>query len=180
LLKGKQNFASNIYKKIKEEKSVFEEFAKENKEKIEQLFQAIESNKEVPGALMPVLQRAQEIFGYLPMEVQQIISEGLRISLAEVYGVATFYSQFNLEKQGEKKIGVCLGTACYVRGAQEIIDIIKDELNIKVNGTTDDGKFTLIATRCIGACGLAPVMTIGEDVYGRLKASEVASILKKY
>lgn len=156
------------------------QFIQENQGKVEALKKMIQDHKTVPGALMPVLQKAQEIFGYLPIEVQSMIAEGLELPLSEVYGVATFYSQFNLKKQGEFKIGVCLGTACYVRGAQEIIDIIKKEIDVEVNGTTEDFRFTLIATRCIGACGLAPVMTIGEDVYGRLKPSEVPGILKKY
>lgn len=156
------------------------QFIQENQGKVEALKKMIQDHKTVPGALMPVLQKAQEIFGYLPIEVQSLIAEGLELPLSEVYGVATFYSQFNLKKQGEFKIGVCLGTACYVRGAQEIIDIIKKEIDVEVNGTTEDFRFTLIATRCIGACGLAPVMTIGEDVYGRLKPSEVPDILKKY
>jgi len=165
---------------IKEERPVGEEFIREHKAELEQLHRVIEDHRAVPGALMPVLQRAQEIFGYLPEEVQRIIAEGMRIPLAEVYGVATFYSQFNLNKQGQHKIGVCLGTACYVKGGQDIIDVLKRELGIEVNATTEDGRFTLVATRCIGACGLAPVMTIDEDVYGRLKATEIAAILRKY
>lgn len=156
------------------------EFIQQNKEKVEELMKIIEEHRIVPGALMPILQKSQDVFGYLPVEVQSIIADGLNLPLSEVYGVATFYSQFNLEKQGEHKIGVCLGTACYVRGAQEIIDVIKKEVRVEVNGTTEDGKFTLIATRCIGACGLAPVMTIGEDVYGRLKTSEIPDILRRY
>ncbi|WP_069651113.1 NADH-quinone oxidoreductase subunit NuoE [Caloranaerobacter ferrireducens] len=152
----------------------------ENKEKIEELKKVIEENKEKKGALMPVLHEAQRIFGYLPIEVQRMISEGLNIPLAEIYGVATFYSQFSLIPKGKYQIGVCLGTACYVKGAQAIIDKIKEELNLEVGGTTKDRKFSLQATRCIGACGLAPVMTINEDVYGRLKADEVPAILKKY
>ncbi|KPU26281.1 NADH dehydrogenase [Caloranaerobacter sp. TR13] len=152
----------------------------ENKEKIEELKKVIEENKEKKGALMPVLHEAQRIFGYLPIEVQRMISEGLNIPLAEIYGVATFYSQFSLIPKGKYQIGVCLGTACYVKGAQAIIDKIKEGLNLEVGGTTKDRKFSLQATRCIGACGLAPVMTINEDVYGRLKADEVPGILKKY
>ncbi|WP_427340934.1 NADH-quinone oxidoreductase subunit NuoE [Caloranaerobacter sp. DY30410] len=152
----------------------------ENKEKIEELKKVIEENKEKKGALMPVLHEAQRIFGYLPIEVQRMISEGLNIPLAEIYGVATFYSQFSLIPKGKYQIGVCLGTACYVKGAQAIIDKIKEELNLEVGGTTKDRKFSLQATRCIGACGLAPVMTINEDVYGRLKADEIPAILKKY
>ncbi|KGG79561.1 NADH-quinone oxidoreductase subunit NuoE [Caloranaerobacter azorensis] len=152
----------------------------ENKDKIEELKKVIEENKGKKGALMPVLHEAQRIFGYLPIEVQRMISEGLNIPLAEIYGVATFYSQFSLIPKGKYQIGVCLGTACYVKGAQAIIDKIKEELKLEVGGTTKDRKFSLQATRCIGACGLAPVMTINEDVYGRLKADEIPAILKKY
>ncbi len=151
-----------------------------NKEKIERLKGIIEENKEKQGSLMPVLHEAQNMFGYLPIEVQSIISEGLNIPLSEIYGVATFYSQFTLVPKGKYQIGVCLGTACYVKGSQAIIDKIKDELGIEVDGTTLDGEFSLQATRCIGACGLAPVMTINDDVYGKLKVEEVTEILKKY
>lgn len=153
---------------------------KANEEKIAELKKVIEKNKNNSGALMPVLHEAQRIFGYLPIEVQRMISEGLNVPLAEIYGVATFYSQFSLIPKGKYLIGVCLGTACYVKGAQAVIDKIKSELGIEVGGTTKDMKFSLEATRCIGACGLAPVMTINEDVYGKIKAEDVPDILKKY
>jgi len=132
------------------------------------------------GALIPVLHEAQQIFGYLPEAVQQQVADGLGISLSEVYGVATFYSLFTLKPRGVHKIGVCLGTACYVRGAADILAELERRLGVKVNDTTDDGKFTLEITRCIGACGLAPVMTIDEDVYGRLTADKIPEILSKY
>lgn len=132
------------------------------------------------GALIQVLHKAQEIFGYLSDEVQERVAEGLGVPLSEVYGVATFYSLFSLKPQGEYKIGVCLGTACYVRGAQQVLTELERQLSIKVNDTTEDGKFTLEVTRCIGACGLAPVMTINEDVYGRVQADKIPEILKKY
>ncbi|WP_425449887.1 NAD(P)H-dependent oxidoreductase subunit E [Dethiothermospora halolimnae] len=151
-----------------------------NKENIQKLREVIEENKGKKGALMPVLHKAQKIFGYLPIEVQSIISEELNIPLSEIYGVATFYAQFSLVPKGEYQIGVCLGTACYVKGAQDIIDKIKDQLGVEVDGTTKDRKFSLQATRCIGACGLAPVMTINEDVYGKLDANEVPEIINKY
>lgn len=150
------------------------------KENFAKLDEAIERNKDRKGALMPVLHEAQKIFGALPLEVQKVISEKLKVPMAEIYGVVTFYSQFTLEPKGDYLIGVCLGTACYVKGAQAIIDRIKREVKVEVGGTTVDGKFSLEATRCIGACGLAPVMTVNEDVYGRLKESEVPAILKKY
>jgi len=151
-----------------------------NKENVVELKKVIEAHKTEKGPLMPVLHEAQKIFGYLPIEVQTIIADGLKIPLSEVYGVSTFYSQFTLIPKGHYQIGVCLGTACYVKGSQAILDKIKEQLNLEVGGTTADRKFSLQATRCIGACGLAPVMTINEDVYGRLKPEEVADILKKY
>ncbi|QZY56005.1 NADH-quinone oxidoreductase subunit NuoE [Crassaminicella profunda] len=152
-------------------------FTKENFAKLEEI---IAKNKDKQGALIPVLNEAQKIFGCLPIEVQKEISKGLNISLAEIYGVVTFYAQFSLEPKGEYTIGVCLGTACYVKGSQKVLDRIKKELNIEVGKTSPDGKFTLEATRCIGACGLAPVMTINEDVYGRLTEADVPGILQKY
>ena len=132
------------------------------------------------GALMPVLQRAQEIYGYLPIEVQKIIAEGLSLPLAEVYGVVTFYSQFTLNPKGEYHISVCMGTACYVKGSGDVLERISQKLGIEDGGITPDGKFSLDATRCIGACGLAPVMTINEKVYGRIKLDEVDGILEEY
>ncbi len=152
-------------------------FTKENFEKLDQ---AIKIHKEKPGGLMPVLNEAQKIFGCVSIQVQKKISEGLHIPLAEIYGVATFYSQFSLEPKGEYVIGVCLGTACYVKGSQEVIDKISKDLNIGIGKTSEDGRFTLVATRCIGACGLAPVMTVNEDVYGKLKAEDVEGIMAKY
>ena len=149
-------------------------------ENFSKLRQYITENKDRPGALMPVLQEGQKIFGALPLEVQKMISEQLNIPLAEVYGVVTFYSQFTLVPAGDFTVSVCMGTACYVRGAQAIIDKIGTELNLKVGATSADGKYTLLATRCIGACGLAPVLTVNEDVYGRLNVSDVPTILAKY
>ena len=149
-------------------------------EQEERLRKVIEEHKGQPGATMPVLQAAQEIFGYLPEEVQIMVAEGLDIPLSEVYGVATFYAQFVLEPQGEHVIGVCLGTACYVKGSQAVLDRLAEELKVPVGKTTADGKFTLNATRCLGACGLAPVMMIGDEVYGRLTPDEIPGILAKY
>ncbi len=155
-------------------------FTQENKLKLAKLHELISEYRGQPGALIPVLQQAQELFGYLPREVQEIIAEGLRVPLTEVFGVVTFYSQFTMEPKGKHTIGVCLGTACYVRGAQLVLDEIKQELGIEVGETTADGLFTIDATRCIGACGLAPVITIGKDVYGRLKPQDIKGILDKY
>lgn len=152
----------------------------ENKEKYAQLQEAIARHKGERGAAMPVLQEAQNIFGYVPMDVQKIIAEGLGVTLSEVYGVSTFYSQFSLEPKGKYVIGVCLGTACYVKGSQKVMDKLQDMLKVEVGHTTPDGLFTLNATRCLGACGLAPVMMINDEVYGRLTPDEVPAILDKY
>ncbi len=150
------------------------------KEKMEKLDTIIKDHKNVQGGLMPVLHEAQELFGYLPEEVQRKVSEGLNVPLAEIYGVATFYSRFTLEPKGEHTISVCLGTACYVQGIQKIYERIQTELGIKPGETTEDKKFSLIDTRCIGCCGLAPVITIDEDVYGKLKPEDIPDILAKY
>ncbi|MBE5768431.1 MAG: NADH-quinone oxidoreductase subunit NuoE [Clostridiales bacterium] len=152
----------------------------EMREKYLALDEAIARYKGTPGALMPVLQEAQNIFGYVPEDVQKIIADGLGTTLAEVYGVATFYAQFSLEPKGEYVVGVCLGTACYVKGSQKVLDRLAEELDVPVGKTTADGKFTLNATRCLGACGLAPVMMINEEVYGRLVPDDIPGIIAKY
>ena len=152
----------------------------EMKEKYVQLDEVIAKYKGTPGALMPVLQEAQNIFGYVPMDVQQIIADGLGTTLSEVYGVATFYAQFSLEPKGEYVVGVCLGTACYVKGSQKVLDKLSEVLEVPVGKTTADGKFTLNATRCLGACGLAPVMMINDEVYGRLVPEDIPGIVAKY
>lgn len=140
----------------------------------------IEKNKDDKGALMPVLHGAQEIYGYLPEEVQKIIADGLDVSLEEVYQVSTFYSQFSLNPKGKYKISVCLGTACYVKGSGDIYNKLSEKLGIKGGECTADGKFSLEACRCIGACGLAPVLTINDDVYGKLTVDDVDDVLAKY
>lgn len=149
-------------------------------EQEEKLRAVIAKYQGVPGATMPVMQEAQEIYGYLPIEVQKMIAEGMGISLEEIYGIASFYSQFKLNPNGEVAIAVCLGTACYVKGSGDIIARIEEKLGIKSGETSPDGKFSLEATRCIGACGLAPVLTINDEVYGRLKKEDVDGILEKY
>ena len=149
----------------------------EQKAKLDEI---IAAHKGEEGALMPVLQEAQDVYGYLPKEVQKRIAEGLDIPVSEVFGVVTFYSQFLLNPKGSHPISVCLGTACYVKGSGLLMDKLEELLGIKNGGSTDDLKFSLDATRCIGACGLAPVLTIGEDVYGRLEPNQIADILKKY
>ena len=145
-----------------------------------QLREVIELYKVTKGALIPIMQKAQAIYGYLPKEVQSIIADGLNIPLEEVYGVATFYSQFTLSPKGEHRISVCMGTACYVKGAGLILEKIIELLGIKNGECTPDGKFSLDGVRCIGACGLAPVMLIDDDVYGSLTPAEVEGILAKY
>lgn len=152
----------------------------ENKEKFEELQKEIDQWKGKEGPLMPVLHKAQEIFGCLSLEVQKYISKELDIPVSDIYGVATFYSQFTLKPKGKYKIGVCMGTACYVKGSQAILDELAKELDMKVGDTTDDGLFTLEATRCLGACGLAPIIMINDDVYGRLKPEDIKEIVAKY
>ena len=153
---------------------------KGTKEQEQELLTFIEANKDEEGVLMPALQTAQEIYGYLPIEVQTMIAKALSMPLSEVYGVATFYSQFSLNPKGEHRISVCLGTACYVKGADKILEGLEARLGIKCGECTADGKFSLDSTRCVGACGLAPVMLVDEDVYGRLTVDELDDILAKY
>lgn len=152
----------------------------EMKEKMEKLDQIIANHKNQQGGLMPVLHETQELFGYIPEEAQKRISKELNVPMAEIYGVATFYSRFTLKPRGEHTIGVCLGTACYVKNAQLVFERLQKELKVKPGETTEDNKFTLEATRCLGCCGLAPVMMIGEDVYGKLVPDDIPDILKKY
>ena len=149
-------------------------------EQEERLRQVIAEHRGQPGATMPVLQAAQEIFGYLPEEVQIMVAEGLDIPLSEVYGVASFYAQFSMNPKGKYQISVCLGTACYVKGSGDIFNRLSEKLGIGADECTDDGRFSLTACRCIGACGLAPVLTVNEDVYGRLTVDDVDGILAKY
>lgn len=153
---------------------------KSEQEKYAELQAVIEEYRNVKGNLMPVLQHAQEIFGCVSEEIQTYISKELNVPKAEIYGVATFYSLFSLEPKGENIIRVCLGTACYVKGAQLVIDKLSEELGVKVNTTSEDKKFTLEASRCLGACGLAPVMTVNDKVYGKVNPSEIPKILENY
>lgn len=132
------------------------------------------------GALIAVLHEAQELFGYLSKDVMDYVAEKLQVPTADVYGVATFYSYFTLAPRGKHLVSVCMGTACYVKGAAAILDTIEEQLGIKTGETTEDGLFTIVETRCIGACGLAPVMTINDDFYGRLTVDQVPEILAKY
>jgi NADP-reducing hydrogenase subunit HndA len=150
------------------------------KEQEAALLQVIADHKEDRGALMPILQKAQEIYGYLPIEVQTIISDEMNVPLEKVYGIVTFYSQFSLNPKGKFNISVCLGTACYVKGSGDLFDKLKEMLGVEDGGCTEDGKFSLEACRCIGACGLAPVLTVNEDVYGKLSLDDLDGVLAKY
>ena len=140
----------------------------------------IAAHKGEADALMPVLQQAQDIYGYLPVEVQKEIAAGLDVPYSEVFGVVTFYSQFLLNPKGAHPVAVCLGTACYVKGSGKLMEKLEELLKIKPGEISNDLQFSLDATRCIGACGLAPVLTIGEDVYGRLEPNQLEGILAKY
>ena len=132
------------------------------------------------GELINVLHAAQGIFGYLPAEVQEIVAEELNASVAHVYGVVTFYSFFTMTPKGKFPISICMGTACYVRGAEKVLDEFKRHLKIKVGETTANGDFSISCLRCVGACGLAPVVTVGEKVYGRVAPEDVKGILAEY
>jgi NADH:ubiquinone oxidoreductase subunit E len=149
-------------------------------EQEQQLNAVIEKYKGDKSRIMAVMQEAQGIYGYLPIEVQSKIAEGMDVPLEKVYGVATFYAQFSLSPKGENHIAVCLGTACYVKGSGVIYDKFQEILGIGGDECSADRKFSLTASRCIGACGLAPVLTVNEDVYGRLTADDVPGIIAKY
>lgn len=149
-------------------------------EQEEKLKAVIEKHKGQQGAAIPVLHEAQEIYGYLPIEVQKMIADGLEMSLAEIYGIVTFYARFNLNPKGNNALAVCLGTACYVKGSGQLLEKAQEVLGIGVGECTKDRSFSIEATRCIGACGLAPVLTVNDDVYGRLTADDVPGIIAKY
>lgn len=149
-------------------------------EKYSQLEEYINSLPDKKGALIEVLHKAQHIFGYLPEEVQLFVSEKLDVPSSKIYGVVTFYSYFTTEPRGEYVINVCLGTACFVRGAGDVLAEFENQLGVKNGQTTDDGKFTMGALRCVGACGLAPVVTINDKVYGHVTKADVKKILAEY
>ena len=148
--------------------------------KVQELKDICKQYNNEPGELINALHGAQELFGYLPAEVQEIIAEEMNVSVAHVYGVVTFYSFFTMLPKGKHPISICLGTACYVRGAENVLDEFKRLLDLKVGETTSDGKYSLSCLRCVGACGLAPVVTIGERVYGRVSPEDVKGILDEY
>ena len=150
------------------------------KEQEEALMKVIDELKGEKGALMPILQKAQDIYGYLPIEVQKMISDQTGIPMEKIYGVATFYSQFTMSPKGRYRISVCLGTACYVKGSGNIFSKLEEVLGITNGECTPDGKFSLDSCRCVGACGLAPVMMINDEVYGRLVPDDIPGILAKY
>lgn len=149
-------------------------------EKYARIAEVIEEYKDKEGNLIQILHMAQGIYGYLPLELQQFIAQKLNRPLSEVYGVTTFYSFFSTQPRGENTIRVCLGTACYVRGGKKIVDRIKEVLDVGIGDTTSDGKFTLEVARCIGACGLAPAMTINDKVYKQVNPEKLHAILEKY
>ncbi len=154
-----------------------------NDDKLRELSEFIKENTDPvdpQGTLIAALHRAQDLYGYLPQEVMAHVARELQVPEAYVYGVATFYSYFTLEPRGKYPVGVCMGTACYVKGSAAILSAVEKQLGIKTGETTEDGLFSLVETRCIGACGLAPVITVGEDVYGRLTANQIPEILEKY
>ncbi|MBR1607039.1 MAG: NAD(P)H-dependent oxidoreductase subunit E [Clostridia bacterium] len=140
----------------------------------------IEQYRQKPGSLIMVLHAAQEIFGYLPMELQQFIADGMDIPVSEVCGVVSFYSFFSTQKRGKHTIRMCQGTACYVRGGKKVVEAIKKELGVDVGGTTADGQFTFEIVRCIGSCGLAPAMMVDDDVYKQVTPTKLRGILAQY
>lgn len=166
--------------KFTEDKLIMALSEKELHAKTEELKAYIAETKDIDGPLMPIMQKAQEIFGYLSIDTMELIADSLKIPMTEVYGVATFYAQFSLKPKGEYVISVCTGTACYVKGAQAVLDKVIEILGIQPGETTPDGVFSIQDTRCLGCCGLAPVMTINEDVYGRLTPADIKGILEKY
>lgn len=149
-------------------------------EAFEELRIFIENLKTKEGSLITVLHKAQSIFGYLPSEVQSFVAKQLDISVAHVYGVVTFYSYFTMTPKGKYPISVCLGTACYVKGADKVLEEFEKQLNIKTGETTPDGKFSIDALRCVGACAIAPVVLVGEKVYQKVQPSDVKKILLEY
>jgi NADP-reducing hydrogenase subunit HndA len=150
------------------------------KEDVEKITEICASFNNDALELINVLHQTQEHFGYLPAEVQEVIAERMNIPVAKVYGVVSFYSFFTMKPKGKHPISICMGTACYVRGAEKVLDEFKKELGIQVGQTTPDGKFSLSTLRCVGACGLAPVALVGEKTYGRLAPDDVKNILKEY
>lgn len=151
-----------------------------DEEKYEKLREFIKENSDKKGYLIPILYEAQSLFGYLPIEVQRFVADEMNISVSEVFGVVTFYSYFKTQPVGRHTITICMGTACYVRGAKKILEALQDKLGIKMGDTTEDLRFTLGEQRCFGSCGMAPVIMIDKDVHGRLTPNKLDAILEKY
>ena len=149
-------------------------------EQKEQLDKLLNELKSVKGSLMIAMQEAQKIYGYLPKEIQERIAEALSFPLEKVYGIATFYSQFHLTKPGKYKVGICMGTACYVRGADLLLKRVEEITKTQAGKTSEDGLYTIEATRCVGCCGLAPLITVGEEVFGNINADDVNRIMENY
>jgi len=161
----------------KDEDLLAQEFSQEQLKSVDEIIKAYRNK---PGALIPVLKEVQDVTGYLPLPLQREISKGLNLAYSEVYGVATFYSFFNLEPRGKHLIKVCMGTACYVRGNKDLVTNLSRDLDCEVGGTTEDRRFSMEGVRCLGCCGIAPVITVDEHVYKEVRAKEVSSILEKY
>ncbi len=149
-------------------------------EQKEKLINYISKNKDVDGGIIAIMQEAQSIYGYLPREVQEIIADETNVPLSKIYGISTFYSQFYLEKKGDFHISICMGTACYVKGSGDIMNAFRSKLGLSGEETSKDGRFSIEATRCIGACGLAPVLTVNDNVHGRLTVEDVDKIIELY
>jgi len=149
-------------------------------DQIEKTKEIVEHYKNTEGSLIPILHEVQEAFGYIPKNVQEFIAKELKIPLSEIYGVVTFYSRFSLQPKGKNSVFVCMGTACYVKGAEMVLNAVKDDLKIGAGETSSDGLFSIEETRCIGACGLAPIMMINEDVYAKVNPDQIGKILEKY
>mgnify|MGYP000904185096 FL=1 len=147
----------------------------------DRLAEVIEEKKDLRNPLIEILRIAQEIFGYLPIEVQEFVAEKMNVPASKIYGVVTFYNFFSMKPRGKYTLNVCTGTACFVKGAPRLIQMLSEELNIKMGETTEDGRFTMSAVRCVGACSLAPVFVIGEDTYGRIDTKDkVKEIISRY
>jgi NADH:ubiquinone oxidoreductase subunit E len=159
------------------DKTVSTEFTADELDAVDSI---IRQNRGRPGALIPVLKDVQDVTGYLPLPLQKRIAEGLRLSLSEVYGVVTFYSFFRQEPIGRHLIKVCLGTACYVRGNKDLVQNLSRDLACEVGGTTEDRRFSIEGVRCLGCCGIAPVITVGEDVHREVRVKDMPPILEQY
>ncbi|MDD2210169.1 MAG: NAD(P)H-dependent oxidoreductase subunit E [Candidatus Cloacimonetes bacterium] len=163
------------------EGGVMASIAQDTNRLYERLAEAIEEKKDLRNPLIEILRIAQEIFGYLPIEVQEFIAEKMNIPASKIYGVVTFYNFFSMTPRGKYTLNVCTGTACFVKGAPRLIQMLSDELEVEMGGTTKDGRFTMSAVRCVGACSLAPVFVIGEDTYGRIDSRDkIKEILSRY